>query len=62
MSLRFEDDKLFLMITSRENVSIVCMKETRIMYYKTEQGGLAPYYSENGKLCRWIDHKTVEVR
>lgn len=35
-------------------------KETLIVYYNTSDQ-LAPYYSENGKLCRYIDGEIVEI-
>lgn len=34
--------------------------ETLIVYYATGYQ-LAPYYSENGKLCRYVDGEIVEI-
>lgn len=43
---------------------IVADKDTHILYYRyTRDGGvvLSPYYSKNGKLCRYDDGKIIEV-
>lgn len=44
-------------------------KETRIIYYKYEDGEgrrgygyMTPYYSSNGKLCKYIDNKIIEIK
>lgn len=39
---------------------IVVMKDTGILYYKRARK-LAPYYSENGKLCKLVDGEIVEI-
>ena len=51
--------------------NLVCDEKTRIVYYKftekftdglrIEKSFFGPYYSENGKLCRFIKGKFVEV-
>ena len=43
---------------------IVADEDTHILYYRyTRDGGvvLSPYYSKNGKLCRYEDGKIIEV-
>ena len=42
---------------------------TLVIYYQEKDiygskgfGYMAPYYSEHGKLCRWIDNKIVEIK
>jgi hypothetical protein len=45
---------------STYNCPIVAMKDTGILYYKAERR-LAPYYSSNGKLCKLVDGKIVEI-
>ncbi len=42
---------------------IVADKDTHILYvYYSYQGFLSPYYSENGKLCKYEDGKIIEVK
>ena len=43
--------------------------DTLIIYYQEKDGlgykgfgYMAPYYSEHGKLCRWVDNKIVEIK
>lgn len=41
---------------------IVADEETHILYvYYSYQGYLSPYYSENGKLCKYEGGKIIEV-
>jgi hypothetical protein len=43
---------------------IVADEETHILYIKYAVGNLgyfSPYYSENGKLCKYEDGKIIEV-
>ena len=43
---------------------IVADKDTHILYIKYSKGNvgyLSPYYSQNGKLCRYEDGKIIEV-
>lgn len=43
---------------------IVADKDTHILYYRYVRDGgvvLSPYYSKNGKLCRYEDGKIIEV-
>ena len=43
---------------------IVADKDTHIMYIyycKGYTGYMSPYYSENGKLCKYEDGKIIEV-
>ena len=42
--------------------------DTLVIYYQEENGighkgfgYMAPYYSEYGKLCRWVNNKIVEI-
>lgn len=42
--------------------------DTLVIYYQEENGigykgfgYMAPYYSEHGKLCRWVKNKIVEI-
>lgn len=45
-------------------VEIVADKDTHILYIKYSsgyEGYLSPYYSKNGKLCRYEDGKIIEV-
>ena len=51
---------------SRVKNGVVYNKDTRIMYYKLDsifstKTYMAPYYSSNGKLCKYVDSKIVEV-
>ena len=39
---------------------LVYMPDTHVLYY-TGTYTLTPYYSENGKLCRYEDGKIVEI-
>ena len=43
--------------------SIKADEHTGILYYVPygDERGLCPYYSENGKLCRYVDGKIVEI-
>ena len=40
---------------------IVADEETHIMYYKFSTDYMSPYYSKNGKLCKYEDGKIIEV-
>lgn len=43
---------------------IVADKDTHILYVKYSRGNkgyLSPYYSKNGKLCKYEDGKIIEV-
>lgn len=43
---------------------VVADKDTHILYYRYVRDGgvvLSPYYSKNGKLCRYEDGKIIEV-
>lgn len=43
---------------------VVADKDTHILYVrysKGNEGYLSPYYSKNGKLCRYEDGKIIEV-
>jgi hypothetical protein len=43
---------------------IVADKDTHILYYRYSRDYgvvLSPYYSKNGKLCRYEDGKIIEV-
>lgn len=43
---------------------VVADKDTHILYIKYSngyRGYLSPYYSENGKLCKYEDGKIIEV-
>lgn len=43
---------------------VVADKDTHIMYIyycKGNTGYLSPYYSQNGKLCKYEDGKIIEV-
>lgn len=43
---------------------IIADEETHIMYIyycKGNKGYMSPYYSKNGKLCRYEDGKIIEV-
>ena len=42
--------------------------DTLVIYYQEENGigykgfgYMAPYYSEHGKLCRWVKNKIIEI-
>lgn len=63
------DDALY---SRREKVGtktgLVFDSQTKVVYYKGIEhfdrsyvGYLAPYISENGKYCRFIDHQIVEI-
>lgn len=55
-----------------ENYSyLVYDKETRVVYYKYEDsdnghyqgyGYMAPYYSSNGKLCKYVNDQIIEIK
>ena len=47
-------------IERRVDFDVLYMKDTKVMYYRGTYT-LTPYYSENGKLCRYIDGKIVEI-
>ena len=61
----------YSMTKSGIGTNLVCDEKTRIVYYKftesnsnglkIEKSFFGPYYSENGKLCRCINGKLVEV-
>lgn len=43
--------------------------DTLVIYYQEKDGigykgfgYMAPYYSEHGKLCRWVKNKIVEIK
>ncbi len=42
---------------------VIVDKDTHIMYYYDTQDGdyMIPYYSKNGKLCKYEDGKIIEV-
>ena len=56
--------------SSMENYDyLIYDKETRIIYYKYEDGEgkrgygyMTPYCSSNGKLCKYIDNKIIEIK
>ena len=52
-------------VTKRINSNLKYDENTKIVYYYTTSIGgfsyMAPYYSENGKLMRYIDGEFVEV-
>lgn len=50
----------YKVIEYRDDLNLVYMTDSTIVYYK-DAYKLAPYYSENGKLCRYIDGKIVEI-
>ena len=35
-------------------------EDTKIVYYRTSYK-MCPYYSENGKLCRYVDGEIIEI-
>lgn len=50
---------------------LVYDRETRIIYYKYKDndgggyqgyGYMAPYYSSNGKLCKYVNDKIIEIK
>lgn len=47
------------------NTSTVYAKDTKVMYYYIGGGAgasyMAPYYNENGQLCRYIDGNIVPI-
>lgn len=40
--------------------NIVAMKDTGVLYYR-DSFIMAPYISENGKFCKLVDGKIVEI-
>ena len=42
------------------NANIVAMKDTGVLYYHRYHM-MAPYISENGKFCKLVDGKIVEI-
>ena len=49
---------------SGQMTGLVFDNETKIVYYKFNgplNGFMSPYFSENGKLCRFIDNQIVEI-
>lgn len=47
-----------------DNFDLIADKNTGIIYYyfdSNEADTLCPYYSENGKLCRFEDGEIVEI-
>ena len=43
------------------NSCISADKYTGILYYNGVDGMICPYYSENGKLCRYVDGHIEEI-
>lgn len=49
-----------------EKTNLVYDQNTKVIYYnydsyKNKRGYMAPYISENGKFCRFIDNQIVEI-
>lgn len=46
-----------------ENLScyVVADKETHILYYKLSETYMCPYYSANGKMCKYEDGHIIEI-
>ena len=40
---------------------IIADEETHIMYYQFSKEYMSPYYSKNGKLCKYEDGKIIEI-
>jgi hypothetical protein len=40
---------------------IVADPDTHIMYYSNDKFYICPYYSNNGKLCKYEDGKIIEI-
>lgn len=40
---------------------IIADDRTHVMYYRSGDGDLCPYYSNNGKLCIYENGKIIEV-
>lgn len=55
-----KDDNERTVVKSGLRYSIIAMEDTGILYYATGYK-LAPYYSKNGKLCRWENGEIVEI-
>ena len=40
---------------------VVADKDTHILYYENGDGAMCPYYSTNGKLCKYEDGHIIEI-
>ena len=71
-----EDDEGNLYVAENEeddeyDSNLVCDSKTKVIYYMVSDycvglpgnmvGYMAPYISENGKFCRFIDNQIVEI-
>lgn len=56
-----KDDSVHpIVIKTGIGYDVVAMGDTGVLYYATGYK-LAPYYSKNGKLCRWENGEIVEI-
>lgn len=47
-------------VSTGDDYRIIAMKDTGVLYYKGVYT-IAPYISENGKFCKLVDGKIVEI-
>ena len=48
------------MVETGTDFDVITMKDTGVLYYKGVYT-IAPYISENGKFCKLVDGKIVEI-
>lgn len=47
---------------SISNTKLIYDENTKLIYYWLHNGYMAPYYNENGQLCRYIDGSIVPIK
>lgn len=47
---------------SISNTKLIYDENTKVIYYWLHNGYMAPYYNENGQLCRYIDGSIVPIK
>lgn len=46
---------------SISNTKLIYDENTRVIYYGLYGGYMAPYYNENGQLCRYVDGVIIPI-
>ena len=47
---------------SISNTKLIYDENTKVIYYWLHNGYMAPYYNENGQLCRYVDGKIIPIK
>ena len=50
----------YTQVSTGSDFRIIAMKDTGVLYYRGTYT-IAPYISENGKFCKLVDGKIVEI-